>query len=93
MPNVEYVCESHVHYNLIMGDESAGNRQRTLEHRPNTYQQPLGTRTARDKRERQTLSQLQQTKQMQESSVTTEYYKPNEIKHLQGIFPYYSIIL
>ena len=30
---------------------------------------------------------------MQESSVTTEYYKPNEIKHLQRIFPYYSIIL
>lgn len=49
--------------NFYMGCESAGNRQRTLEPSPNPYQQPLGTRTARDKRERQTLSQLQQTKQ------------------------------
>jgi hypothetical protein len=30
---------------------------------------------------------------MQESSVATEYYKPNGIKHLQRFFPYYSIIL
>lgn len=29
--------------NFYMGCESAGNRQRTLEQSPNTYQQPLGT--------------------------------------------------
>jgi len=44
---VEYVCESHVQYTLIMGDKSAGNRWHTLEHRPNTYQQPLGSQAVR----------------------------------------------